>query len=86
MDQLIYEIEGFCARHGMTPQRLLRDAINATWGLWQKWKDNESSPTMKVADRIRAYMAEVDAGHTTAHDHASPPAQEQVTKSIPGAA
>jgi hypothetical protein len=57
MEQLILEIEVYCSARQIAPQKLLRDTINATWGLWQKWKDGEASPTMKVADRIRAHMA-----------------------------
>lgn len=66
MEQLILDIEAFCAARQMAPQKLLREAINATWGLWQKWKDGEASPTMKVADRIRDYMAANPPGETTA--------------------
>lgn len=61
MEQLILEIEEFCRTRQIAPQKLLRDATNATWGLWQKWKEGEASPTMKVADRLRAYMASADA-------------------------
>jgi hypothetical protein len=39
------------------PQRLLRDAINAGHGQWAAWTSGRSSPTMKVVDRLRAYMA-----------------------------
>lgn len=58
MEQFIRDIEDFCARTGLTPQRLLRASIDASWNRWQKWKDGDSSPTMIVADRVRAYMAE----------------------------
>ena len=57
MEQLITEIEEFCSANQITPEKLLRVSVGATWGLWQKWKSGEASPTMKVADRIRAYMA-----------------------------
>lgn len=57
MEKLIADIEAFAAEFGITPQKLLRDAINAEWGRWQKWKAGEASPTMLIADRIRAYMA-----------------------------
>ena len=57
MEQLIRDIEAFCAEFGVTPQKLLRDAINAEWGRWQKWKAGEASPTMIIADRIQAHMA-----------------------------
>lgn len=74
MEQLISDIEAYCAARGVQPQRLLRDAINATWNLWQKWKDGEASPTMKVADRLRAYMAE-NPVHPAPHGRAAQPDQ-----------
>lgn len=57
MEQLISDIEAHCTARGISPQKLLREAINAKWGQWQDWKDGKSSPTMKVADRLRVYMA-----------------------------
>lgn len=57
MEQLILDIEDYCRATQIAPQKLLRAASGATWGLWQKWKDGEASPTMRVADRIRAYMS-----------------------------
>lgn len=57
MEQFIREIEDYTAAADMTPQKFLRDVINAKWGQWQKWKDREASPTLKVVDRLRAYMA-----------------------------
>ncbi len=56
MDQLIEEVEAFCAATGWTPQRVLRAAIGASWGQWEKWKAGTSSPTLIVADRLRAWM------------------------------
>lgn len=58
MEQLISDIESYCAARQIPPEKLLRTSIGATWGLWQKWKSGDASPTMKVADRVRAYMAE----------------------------
>ena len=57
MEKLVSDIEVFAAEFGLTPQKLLRDAINAEWGRWQKWKAGEASPTVAVADRIYAHMA-----------------------------
>jgi hypothetical protein len=71
MEQLILEIEEYCRARQIAPQKLLRASIKATWGLWQKWTDGDASPTMKVADRIRAYMA------------ANPPASDQKSPSTP---
>ncbi len=56
MEKLIQEIEAFAAEFGITPQKLLRDAINAEWGRWQKWKAGEASPTLLIADKIVAHM------------------------------
>ena len=57
MEKLIAEIEAYSAAAGIKPQRLLRDAINAGHGQWADWRARKSSPTMKVVDRLRAYMA-----------------------------
>lgn len=57
MEQLIRDIEAFASEFGIAPQKLLRDAINAEWGRWQKWKAGEASPTMITADSIQAHMA-----------------------------
>ncbi len=65
MERLILDIEAFCAEFKITPQKLLRDAIKAEWGRWQKWKAGEASPTMITADAIRAYMAALRAKRAT---------------------
>lgn len=67
MEQLITEIEAFCSARQIAPQKLLREAINATWGLWQKWKDGKASPTVATVDRLRAFMAENSLDHSPAH-------------------
>lgn len=58
MEQLIAEVEAYCAAAGTSPQRVLRAAIGASWGQWDRWKAGTSSPTMVVADRLRRWMAE----------------------------
>jgi hypothetical protein len=66
MEKLIADIESFAAEFGITPQKLLRDAINAEWGRWQKWKAGEASPTMLNADKIYAHMAACRRGKDAA--------------------
>lgn len=66
MEQLISDIEAYCAKRGISPQKLLRAAINAKWSQWQSWKDGDSSPTMKVADRLREFMAADGVSHDPA--------------------
>lgn len=80
MEQLISDIEAYCARTGISPQKLLRDAINAQWGQWQKWKDGEASPTMKVADRIRDYMKQNRVVHIPARGEPYPARQPRPGK------
>lgn len=65
MEQLILEIEAYVAARDITPQRFLRDVINAPWGQWQRWKDGLSSPTMRIADKIRAHMVANPASFQT---------------------
>lgn len=57
MDQFLAEIERYSRRTGIDPARLLRDAINAEWGRWQKWRDKTASPRADTMDKVRAYMA-----------------------------
>lgn len=57
MEQLISDIETYCAARNISPQKLLREAINAKWSQWQDWKDGKASPTVVTADRIRNFMA-----------------------------
>lgn len=56
MEQFIAEIESYAAACGRPPQWVLRRAFNAGWGQWDAWKSGKSSPTMAVADRVRAFM------------------------------
>lgn len=79
MEQLISDIETYCAARGITPQKLLREAINAKWSQWQDWKDGKASPTVATADRLRAHMAESAGAHALAHGEQSP-----ITQAIPG--
>lgn len=58
MEKLIAEIESYTSELGITPQKFLRDVLNAPWGQWDGWKVGKSSPTMRNADRLREYMAE----------------------------
>jgi len=69
MEKLIAEVAAHAAACGMTPQRVLRAAIGASWGQWDSWRAGQSSPTMRVADRLRRYMAE-NPPVTTADDAA----------------
>lgn len=57
MEQFISEIEAYASQVGRSPQSVLRDVINAKWSTWDAWCAGTSSPTMHVADRVRAHMA-----------------------------
>jgi len=72
MEQLISDIERYCAVHGIAPQRLLREAINAKWGQWADWKGGKSSPRVDTADRLRDFMRDhpPSPAHAPARDQA----------------
>ena len=68
MEQFIRDIEAYAGAVNRKPQSILRAAVGASWGTWESWKAGKSSPTMIVADRVRAYIAEnppVEVGETT---------------------
>ena len=56
LKQLISDIEAYSRATGRKPQMILRAAVGAGWGTWDAWLADSSSPTMKIGDRIRAYM------------------------------
>lgn len=58
MEQLIDEIEAYAVAAGIKPQRLLREALGASWRQWDDWKAGNASPTLRVVDRLRSFMAE----------------------------
>jgi hypothetical protein len=49
MEQLVADIEAFAAEFGVTPQKVLRDAVNAEWDRWSRWKAGTASATQLVA-------------------------------------
>ncbi|AEM40553.1 hypothetical protein KvSKV_05765 [Ketogulonicigenium vulgare] len=57
MEQFVTEVEAYAKAVGRPPQSILKSAVRASWRVWQAWLDGKSSPTMAVADRVRAYMA-----------------------------
>ncbi|ATQ56182.1 hypothetical protein [Paracoccus yeei] len=62
MDQFIADLEAYTEAIGTTPQRFLRDFLNAEWGRWERWKARTAYPTARTMDRIRQFMAENPAG------------------------
>lgn len=56
MEQLIEDVEAYAVLMGVTPQKVLRDAIGSSWVQWANWKAGVSSPTLRNVDRLRAYM------------------------------
>lgn len=58
MEQLVVDIEAFAAEFGITPQKVLRDAVNAEWDRWAKWKAGTASATLATVGRIHVHMAE----------------------------
>ena len=65
MERFISDVETYALACGISPQSLLRKTVNAQWGQWQKWKDGDASPTMRIVDQIYAHMAENPAPETS---------------------
>lgn len=65
MERFISDVESYALACGISPQSLLRKTVNAQWGQWQKWKDGDASPTMRIVDQIYAHMAENPAPETS---------------------
>lgn len=61
MEQFITEIKQFADRHGISPAIVIRRSVDATRAQWESWEAGRSSPTLRVADKIRAWMAKQDA-------------------------
>lgn len=57
MERLINEISTYASARGLSPQRVIREALNAEWGRWERWVAGISNPRADTIDRVRAYMA-----------------------------
>ena len=57
MEQLVTDVRAYAAAKGQKPQKVLRDAIGAGWGQWDTWVAGGASCTLRVEQRLRAYMA-----------------------------
>jgi hypothetical protein len=56
MEQLIAEIETYARAARLTPQSVIRRAVNAKGSAWALWCSGQSSPTMATVDTLRAWM------------------------------
>lgn len=56
MEKLISAIEAHSAATGLKPQKILRDAIGASWGQWDRWKAGEQFPRMDTVDKLMRWM------------------------------
>lgn len=57
MEKLIVDIQTYCFKHGITPQLLLRRAINANWRKWEEWQSGSATASLATADKLRDYMS-----------------------------
>ncbi|WP_242685187.1 MULTISPECIES: XRE family transcriptional regulator [Haematobacter] len=51
------EIRLYAAARGILPSTVLQNAANLGGTTWSKWEAGTASCTMKVAEKVRAYMA-----------------------------
>ncbi|WP_229678548.1 XRE family transcriptional regulator [Neptunicoccus cionae] len=57
MEEFIREIEAYANAVGKRPGTVVQDAKCGGGRTWARWKLGDSSPTLAIVDRIRAYMS-----------------------------
>lgn len=57
MDQLIDEVRSFASAAGVSPATVVQRAGCGNGSTWAKWISGVGSPTLRIVDRLRAYMA-----------------------------
>lgn len=58
MEQFLAEVRAYAAANGVSPEKVLREALNSEWSRWGRWADGKASPQVKTIERVRAYMAD----------------------------
>ena len=68
MDKFLDEIRAAAAADGVEPALLIkRAAPNSVSGkTWANWTGDKASPTMRLADRVRDYIATREAARAAA--------------------
>jgi hypothetical protein len=66
VEQLISDIEAYAKARSMTPERVLRVALNARWDTWSRWKSGEADCTTKTIRKVRSFMAANPAARSEA--------------------
>ncbi|WP_233141341.1 XRE family transcriptional regulator [Haematobacter missouriensis] len=51
------EIRSYAEARGILPSTVLQNAAKLGGTTWSKWEAGTASCTMKVAEKVRAYMA-----------------------------
>lgn len=81
MEKLIAEIEEFAALRGIKPGTVLQLAGGFGGQVWGNWVSGKASCTLRMADRIRSYMADKWPADTALpphlQDYASAPSKNQ---------
>jgi hypothetical protein len=56
MDEFISEVRVYAKLVGLKPSTVIQSAGAGGGGTWARWERREGSPTLRTADRIRAWM------------------------------
>lgn len=56
MEQFLTEVRSYATALGVKPGTVLHNAARIGGGTWEKWEARTASPTLRTADRIRAFM------------------------------
>lgn len=58
MNEFMKMVRDYAASLKIEPSTVAQRAAGVGGGSWSRWEAGTSSPTMAVADRIKAYIAE----------------------------
>lgn len=56
MEQFLADVRAYAAACGLEPGTVVQRAGGVSGSSWGKWESGDGSPTLRTADRIRAYM------------------------------
>lgn len=58
MEQFIDEVRDYARRVGIKPGTVVQRANGGNGTSWAAWEAGSSSPTLRIVDRVRKYIAD----------------------------
>lgn len=70
MDKFLEEVRAYAAQCNVQPTTIIQRVGVGGGATWRRWESGAGSPTMRVVDRVRRYIAENPAAEDSAEDAA----------------